>query len=163
MRKFKDSEGREWALSLNIGEAKRVKDALALDLLDPTSLQQLAGDPYLICNVLFVLCEKQAKDAGIDDAAFGRGLAGDSIDEATDAFLAELVDFFPKRQREALRNLLAQIQNTQNELAAMAADKASSPAMTEAIQRTKQQASDEIDRLLDAAGRSSGSTPASLV
>ncbi len=155
--KFTDSAGKEWSISLNLGEAKRIKDAREVDLLDATNLQRLASDPYLLGDVLYLVCESQAAAAGIDSKQFGEQLAGDAIDAAADAFLAELVDFFPKRQREALKSLLATIQGTQADMANLATEKANSPAMAEAMQRTRRAAEAEIDRLLAEAGKSYGS------
>lgn len=159
MRTFKDSEGREWPIALNIGAAKRVKDALGVDLLDPGCLRTLAADPYTVANVLYVACEAKAKERSLSDEQFGEALRGDVIDQATDALLDELVDFFPKRQREALTALLATIRKGQQEGAALAQEKILSPAMDQAIQRAKTQASIEIDKLLSGIGNASGNVP----
>src|SRR5687768_6394236 len=100
MRTFKDTVGRTWNVALNIGTAKRIKEAMGLDLLDNgQSIQQIAGDPYLMGNVLFVICEAQCKQLDVTDEQFGESLAGDVIDDALTALVEELVDFFPKRQR----------------------------------------------------------------
>jgi hypothetical protein len=161
MHQFKDSGDRTWSLSLNLGEAKRLKDALAVDLLDPASLQKLCDDPYTVANVLYALCEGQAKAAGITDEQFGALLAGDTIDAATDALLAEIVDFFPRRQREALKSLLAKIQAARAEGVSLAEEKLTSPQMEQAIQRARQTASLKIDELLASVGEPSGNVPGS--
>lgn len=116
MHKFKDCEGREWGIAINVSAVKRVKDALQLDLLDVADgklLAELSDDPMLLCNVLFVLCEKQCEANGVSDEQFGEGLAGDSIADATKALMEELVDFFPPGRREILSHALAKVQQAQ--------------------------------------------------
>ena len=161
MRTFKDNTGREWQIALSIGSAKRIKDALGIDLLDPSGVQRLADSPYDVANTLFVLCQEQATAAGISDEQFGGKLSGDSIDDATDALMLEIVDFFPKRQREALRTLLAKLGTAKDAAANLATTKVNSPQMDQAIQRAMQKAEADIDKMLAKVGESSGDVPAS--
>lgn len=160
MRKFKDATGREWSLSMNIGQARRLKE-IEVDVLDGgESLTKMATDPYTTANALYVLCESQAKAAEITDEQFGELLAGDVIDAATEALLAELVDFFPKRQREALRTMLAKLAMMQEDAAKMGMQKLNSQAMQDMMNRELAKASQEIDRMM--AGDSSGNAPVRL-
>ena len=114
MKTFTDSKGRVWEVELNIRQMKRVRDVLGIDLVNVISankdgsvstdtLERVANDPILLVDILWVLCEGQAKPAGVTDDDFGSSLAGDSIEEATRAFLDELVDFFPGARRLYLR------------------------------------------------------------
>ena len=114
MKTFTDSKGRSWEVELNIRQMKRVRDTLGIDLVNVISagkdgtvstdtLERVANDPILLVDILWVLCEGQAKPAGVTDDDFGSSLAGDSIEEATRAFLDELVDFFPGARRLYLR------------------------------------------------------------
>jgi hypothetical protein len=114
MRRFTDTKGRAWELDLNVRQMKRVRDILGIDLVNIIStgkdgavatdtLDRVANDPILLVDILWVLCEGQAKSAGVTDEDFGSSLAGESIAEATRAFLDELVDFFPGARRLFLR------------------------------------------------------------
>lgn len=114
MKTFIDSKGRIWEVELNVRQMKRVRDILGVDLVNVISagedgavatdtLDRVANDPILLCDILWVLCEGQAKPAGVTDDDFGSSLAGDSISEATRAFLDELVDFFPGARRVFLK------------------------------------------------------------
>jgi hypothetical protein len=161
MRKFNDSEGREWSIAVNIGSAKRLKDQLQIDLLDPASLQRLSDSPYDVANALFVLCEAQAKATTTSEEQFGAALSGDAIEEATDALMLEIVDFFPKRQRDALKTLLAKMDTAKQGAATLAQEKVNSPAMDQAIQRAMTQAGTQIDQLLAKVGESSGAASGS--
>ena len=114
MKTFTDNKGRTWEVALNIRQMKRVRDVLGVDLVNVISatkdggvstdtLERVANDPILLVDILWVLCENQAKEAGISDEDFGYSLAGESVEEATRAFLDELVDFFPGARRLYLR------------------------------------------------------------
>lgn len=110
MRSFKDENGKPWTLSINVGTVKKVRGLAKVDLLDLRDgnlFSELSSDPVKLGDVLWVLCEDEAKAAGIDEIAFGRALAGDALEAATTALLEEIVDFFPKPQRDILRKALA--------------------------------------------------------
>ena len=114
MRQFTDTKERVWEVELNVRQMKRVRDVLGIDLVNviqagrdgtvaTDTLDRVANDPILLVDILWVLCEGQAKAAGVTDDDFGSSLAGDSIEEATRAFLDELVDFFPGAKRLFLK------------------------------------------------------------
>jgi regulator of extracellular matrix RemA (YlzA/DUF370 family) len=53
------------------------------------------------------LCKDQADKQSITDEDFGRALSGDVITQAADAFVEELIDFFPDaRARASLRKAI---------------------------------------------------------
>lgn len=114
MHIFTDNQRRSWNLSLNVWEMKRIRAALGVDLVNAVAVgrdgnvqadlvDRIANDPCLLVDILWVLCEEQAKEEGVSDVDFGSSLAGDAIEEATRAFLDELVDFFPGARRLFLR------------------------------------------------------------
>lgn len=109
MRQFKDEQGRPWTITINIGTVKKVRSLAKVDLLDLREgnlFNDLAADPIKLGDVLWVLCEDDAKAASISELQFAAALAGDALDAATNALLEEIVDFFPKPQREVLRKAL---------------------------------------------------------
>lgn len=127
MRQFTDTKERVWEVELNVRQMKRVRDVLGIDLVNviqagkdgavaTDTLDRVANDPILLVDILWVLCEGQAKAAGVTDDDFGSSLAGDSISDATRAFLDELVDFFPGARRLFLRKAvdLARKYETEN-------------------------------------------------
>jgi hypothetical protein len=116
MRTFTDSTGQPWSVTINVEAVKRVKALCGVNLLDALGgelLEQLSSDPILLCDVLFTLCKGEAEAKKISDEAFGRGLAGDTIDKATDALLEELVEFFPLARRQLLRKALEKLRKLQ--------------------------------------------------
>ena len=87
---------------------------LDVDLLEAVEgklIERLAGDPILLCDVIFVICKVEADQHGIDDEYFGRAMSGDAIDHATTSLLEELVDFFPKSRRALLSKALAKFRH----------------------------------------------------
>ncbi len=68
---------------------------------------KLVSDPVTLADVLYCLCKDQADKQSITDEDFGRALAGDVITLAADAFVEELIDFFPDaRARASLRKAI---------------------------------------------------------
>jgi len=106
MRPFKDAKGRTWELEINVWLVRRVRDYLGLNLYNLVDSQarplgELLNDPARLVDVLFLLCRDQADTLNVTDEAFGRSFSGDSLEDAADAFVAALLDFFPSRQGRA--------------------------------------------------------------
>jgi hypothetical protein len=155
MQKFKDNQGREWSISLNGWTLKRLKDQLQFDARDHESILRAANDPALLCDVLFVLCEDQAKERSVTDRDFGVAMTGDAIEAAAYAYMQETANFSP-RQKQALQTMLARMKETQDRATALATEKLNSPAMSQMIEKAMSEQSQKIDDLL--AGTSTGSS-----
>jgi hypothetical protein len=112
MHTFNDNAGRTWTIAINVAMVKRVRGLVNVDLytlvddkLKP--LGKLLSDPVQLVDVLYALCKDEAEKKNISDEDFGRALAGDAITHAADAFIEELVDFFPEaRARASLTKVL---------------------------------------------------------
>ena len=156
MKAFTDAKGRSWEIELNIRQMKRVRDILGVDLVNviqtrsdgsiaTDTIDRVANDPILLCDILWVLCEQQAKADGVTDEDFGRAMSGDAILGATDALLDEIVDFFPNPKRAILQRLVA---------AARRAETAAKAALDKAL------STDELDKAVDSllAGSTGSST-----
>jgi len=104
MKTFKDKADRNWTIGINLATAKRLRDTLNVDLLqpeigDPPLLTRLGTDEILLGEVLCVLLSDQfeAHKVTADDvlAAFD----GQTLLAAQEAFYEDLVDFFRGRGR----------------------------------------------------------------
>lgn len=127
MKKFKDNQNREWDVILNVMEMKKLRASLGLDLINVITLDKkgdvkvdlidkIVNDPCLLVDILYVICEKQVKDAGLTDIEFGSAMAGEAIENATSAFLDELVDFFPGAKRLFLKKAVDLSRKYQGEM-----------------------------------------------
>lgn len=72
MRQFADTKERVWDVELNVRQMKRERDILGVDLVNviqtnkdgsvaTDTIDHVANDPILLCDILGVLCEQQAK------------------------------------------------------------------------------------------------------
>lgn len=158
MKTFIDNAARAWTVAINVDAIKRVRDLVGVNLLEVIEgklLDRLIGDPVLLCDVIYSVCKPEADARNVTDVDFGRAMAGDAIDGATNALLEELVDFFPQGRRRVLGKALAKLKKLE-------------AAALNAVEIRLE--SPELDRRMAAAlaeleapppGNSSGSAPAS--
>lgn len=114
MRSFKDNQGRQWTVEVNVAALKRVRGLTGTDLVQVIEgegglIEKLVRDPVLLCDVVYALCkpEADARTPAVSDEEFGRSMAGDAIEHATAALLEELVGFCPSpRDRANLGRVL---------------------------------------------------------
>lgn len=119
---FTDCEKRTWKLSLTMGSVNAVKreTGVNLALASKTAdwVDVLFGDPERIVSVLWVLCEPQAKEAGVDAESFGYGFDGPTLEAAGMALAAAIADFFPRsRIAQAIREGLPKVMDAADQRA----------------------------------------------
>ena len=105
MHTFTDNADRTWTVAINVAAIKRVRGLVQVDLYKLIDdgfkpLAELIADPVRLADVLYCLCKDEADARQVSDEDFGRALAGDAITLAADAFVEELIDFFPDARRE---------------------------------------------------------------
>lgn len=108
-RTFTDNAGDAWLVFIDTYAVRDVRKQLGYDLLETFTegrLLQLAGDPALVVDIVYVVCREQAEKRGLADREFGRRLIGDAVDGATTALLRALADFFPTPKRKVLEKIL---------------------------------------------------------
>jgi hypothetical protein len=106
MHSYVDNSQRTWEIVINVAAVKRIRGLLGIDLYSLVddgfkSLSKLVSDPVTLSDVLYCLCKDQADKQSITDENFGRALSGDAITQAADAFVEELIDFFPDARARA--------------------------------------------------------------
>lgn len=105
MKIWKDAEGHAYETKITVAEIRDVKTELGINLMDIATgdlLQRISEDVILLCDILYVINRSQAKEYGIDDVQFGRNLYGDALEEATRAFMEEMINFFPNQRTRQL-------------------------------------------------------------
>ena len=122
MHPFKDNAGRTWIVLINVAAVKRCRALVSVDLyglVDDqfSGLGKLIADPVALVDVIYCLCQDEAGKLGITDEDFGRSMAGDALEHAANAFLAELTDFFPDaRVRTGLAKVLTASRQVRDQL-----------------------------------------------
>jgi hypothetical protein len=152
MKTFKDNEGREWLVSVDVAAIKRCRELLEEDLLDVQQvLERLMIDPILLCDVVFVVCKPQADERGISDEQFARAMGGEAIARAKRALVEDLVDFFPDQaDRENLRAAVEKYNQMATRARQMIRVRLDSPRLSQ-----------EIEAALSSVGDSFGNSPES--
>ena len=123
MQKFRDTEGREWNLAVNVAAAKRARDHAGVDVMDLAAdatrpedslLYKLYADPILMSSAVYQVCRPEAEQRGISEDDFCNAMAGDCLATARDTFIESTIAFFPnprdrKRATAAIESLRAMI------------------------------------------------------
>lgn len=105
---YKNKNGREFRINLNIASAKRVRQELGIDLAkifanEFAAFIELLSDPISVCDVCYLLSNVD----GMTDEDFGSQMDGDCIESASRALMEALIDFFPNPQmRGNLRTII---------------------------------------------------------
>ena len=138
MKNFVDAAGRVWVVDVNVATIKRVRALAGVNLLEVVEgdlIERLSGDPILLADVLYAVCQPQATRENVSDEQFGEGLAGDVISLATTAMLDSLVAFFPEPRRRLLEKAAAKYRQVQDKALAMIEAKLESPQLETRILR----------------------------
>lgn len=116
-------------VTVNVGTVKLVRALCNVDLMeivragagdkpDFDLISKISEDPILLVDILYATCKAQCDTLKITAEDFAAGLGGDVIATATDVFLDEVLDFFPKARREPLQIVLRAGRRAQEKLLA---------------------------------------------
>jgi len=160
MAKFKDNKGNEWIVPVNSTTVKRVRDVLDIDLVDlnQTTINRLIEDTVLLVDVLWVLCERQAKSKKVSEEGFAERLVGDPIDAAVDALLEAIANFFPALRRSLLLKANEKVKTIRQKGADLAFAKIDDPNLEKQLLASMEA---EMDATLKNMLAKLGSTPSS--
>ena len=106
MAQFKDKNGTEWHVRVDVNVIRAVRSAAGVDLasiIGGDLLGKLSEDPVLLVDVLYEACAMQARARNITPAAFAEAIHGQPVADATDALLEAIADFFPGPKGKLLR------------------------------------------------------------
>lgn len=114
MSKFKTTDGREWVVAVNVGTVKRVREATGVNVLalisDQAAITDAFSDDVKLAEVIVSLIRPQLETAGVSDDQFFSAIDGTVIENATEALLAEVANFFPEPRRTVLLTAMAKVQ-----------------------------------------------------
>lgn len=133
MQSFKDAKGRDWQIEITVNVIKKVRATLDIDLTEVDgAVYRRLDDPVTLVDLLWLICEEEAQGRNLTDEDFGCGLVGDPIEDATNALLDAIADFFPGRKRSLIQAMLKNAATLQDKAAAMAMAKIMDPKTTDA-------------------------------
>jgi len=98
---FRDAQGREWVIKIDVGVMLDVQERTGLDLpvlmkSDERIADLIFGDATATARALWVLCEEQAKERHLNERNFMRLFDGNTLQEATKALLVSVANFSPR-------------------------------------------------------------------
>ena len=97
MPKFKDTNGREWSVAINVGTLTKANEFAGVNLYDFQSLVMLSTDPIALCRVLYSVCD--AESAGVSYETFADNFNGDALEAASDSLVKAVLEFMPADKR----------------------------------------------------------------
>ena len=107
MRTFTDALHRHWEIVIDFFTIEKVKSRLGVNLLDlHKAIEELFSDPPKLVNALYLLCHDQT-EGKVTERDFCKGINGDVLDKARDAFIEEMVFFCPTAAKETLQRAMA--------------------------------------------------------
>lgn len=160
---WKDRDGREWHTTITVNTVRRVReltDVLLTDAADNDLIERLYGDVLLLCDVLYAVCKPEAEQRGIDADTFGELLANETIDQATESFMGDLIAFFPSGRRQRAERILTAAKGVETERVKLVEEKMTSERLDQVIKQAAEKAGREMDRRLAEHGDFSGRSPA---
>lgn len=98
MASFRDGKGNEWVIRIDVGALLDVKERTELDLPQlMRSVEVLTefifGDAEKPVKALWVLCEEQAKERGLNERGFYRLFDSQTLEAATETLLKSVANF----------------------------------------------------------------------
>jgi hypothetical protein len=153
MPHFIDNQNRTWQIGFTVALAKHIRTITGLDFInahDGKALQAIAFDDEKLVQVIWLLCAAQCQAAQVDEEAFGMALAGDELGSAMDAIQEALVLFSRPDKRPAMQAILDRGKKAKQKAVDYAVAKVNSDRVSQAIDRTLEQADRKIDQDLDA-------------
>lgn len=109
MQKFKDKNGAEWEIVIDVRQAGRVRDAVKVELFSiyDHEAKRLFTDPVLLVKTLEVLCQEQIKARHMTSDDFSAVFNGDALEAAADAMLEDVLNMVPSARQTTIRAALA--------------------------------------------------------
>lgn len=151
MARFTDNAGSEWCINLDAPLIAAVRKECQVNLtdLDGKAYEELAGDPVKLVEVLWHLVEEEAKQRGVSYKQFATSLTGDVLEQAADAMLEAITDFFPLRKRELLTAIASRNKKIREIGMTKALEKINDPELEKRIEEAlEKRLDDEISSVL---------------
>ena len=106
---FADKHGEQWALCLDVGLCREVRNEHGVDLanwIDGKAAEQLYRSDEKLVDVLWTLCLSQAERRELSEVDFARRLNGDVLAAALTAIEGAVLGFTRPDRRELIRQTI---------------------------------------------------------
>lgn len=111
MRTFRTTDGASWDLAVNVLTVKRCRDMTGVNPLalvsEQSAVADLFSDDVKLCEVLCAFVLPQLEERGKRPDDFYATINGDVIEQAAEALLGEIIDFFQEPRRGLLKKAFA--------------------------------------------------------
>lgn len=112
INQFQDAQNRNWVVRVTVNTMRSVRDNLGIDLadtLDPSKdvVDRLTDDPILMMDVVYLCCKPQMDGMNVTVEDFSDSLTGEAIEQASQALIDAIIDFFPRSKTQIIRESLA--------------------------------------------------------
>lgn len=138
MKQFKDTAGREWVLDVTIASIKSVRDLVKVDLWNffKDESSRILGDPPLMVDVLYVLCKSQCEQRKLSDVDFGQLFHANVLEDAGNALIGAVIDFFPTSRQTILKATVAKSERIASEMTSKALTAIDNLTVTDLLKST---------------------------
>jgi hypothetical protein len=143
MKVFKDKDGRDWEITIDIGQIKRVRDLAKVNLyaIFEREAERVFSDPVLLVDTLYALCRSQCAERKMSDEDFGKIFDGAVLEAAADALLEESLNFSPPSRQKILRATIEKSKTLRTPLEEELLKKIAALTVTDLLKLTESQAS----------------------
>ena len=124
--KFKDSQGREWSLDINVRSYMAIKKELNIDIAnifddDNNWLENMMtlDDLGLLLEIIGHCLGDQLEKKEVSEDDFYGSLGGESLQNAASALCQAIVNFIPAHKREPLQQLMKSSQENLAEMSSL--------------------------------------------
>lgn len=149
MPTFKDNANREWKIVIDAPSIMRIREEcdpafLLNDSEQNNTYSRMQADPVLLCRVIYLLCEDQRIERGVDEKSFYLEIIGDAIDSATEALLGAIANFTPGATRELLAAVAQKTKEVQRKAMELAKARIDDPKLEERMLAQVKEKLDEV-------------------
>lgn len=152
MRSFKDKNGCEWPIEIDLSVVTRVKRACSINIIDLVmgkAAEGVSDDPEKVGQLLWSVFEPAAVQKGIGAEAFPKLFNGEAIDAAVSAISLAVADFLSPSRRALAMKVIAK------------GDEVSAAAITLAMAKVDAVDASTLVTTLSSGPTSSAASPAS--
>lgn len=109
MRSFKDKHGTEWTVDVDLSLINRVRSATGINLIDLVlgkAGDDVAEDLEKQGQILWAVCEDQARARNASPETFAKGMNGESMEKGFEAIAEGVADFLSPTRRDLARKVM---------------------------------------------------------